>query len=411
MVKRVVITGMGAITPIGKNVEEFWKNAKEGVCGVDKITLFDTTDYKVRIGAEVKDFDPTEYIDRKEAKRMDRYNQLAVVAADEAVKDSGVDLEKVESNKFGVLIGSGIGGIRTTELEYEKIITNKPKRVSPFAIPMLISNMASGTIAIKYGAKGHCTTVVTACASGTNAIGEAFRKIKYGEQDIMITGGAEAAITPLALAGFANMTALSNSEDIKRASIPFDKERDGFVIGEGAGMVIIESLEHAQKRGAKIYAEIVGYGATCDAYHITAPSPDGEGAINCMKMAIDEADISPDKISYVNAHGTSTPANDPTETKAIKTVLGEHAYKIPVNSTKSMTGHLLGAAGGIETIICAKSLIEGFIHPTIGYKVKDEECDLDYVPNQGRKLDIKYALSNSLGFGGHNATLVFKRWE
>lgn len=411
MFKRVVVTGMGAITPIGKNVNEFWLNAKKGVNGIDYITQFDTEDYKVKISGEVKDFNASDYIEKKEARRMDRYNQFAIIAADEAMKDSKIKVEEIDNDRFGVIIGSGIGGFKTTENEYTKLINKGPKRVSPFTIPMLISNMAAGSVAIKYGAKGYCTCVVTACASGTHAIGDAFKKIKYGELDVMISGGAEAAVTHLSVAGFTVLTALSTTNNPERASIPFDKERDGFVVGEGSGMLVLEELEHALKRGAKIYGEIVGYGATCDAYHITQPAPNGEGAAKAMKLAIKEANIKPEDISYVNAHGTSTPYNDKFETMAIKTVLKDHAYKIPVNSTKSMTGHLLGAAGGVEAIICVKSMMDSYVHPTIGYKVKDEECDLDYVPNVGRETNVNYVISNSLGFGGHNASLLFKKWE
>jgi 3-oxoacyl-[acyl-carrier-protein] synthase II len=411
MFKRVVITGMGAITPIGKTTDEFWTNAKKGVNGINDITLFDTTDYKVTIAAEVKDFDVEEYIDKKEARRMDRYNQFAIIAADEAMEDSKIDVEDIDNDRFGVIIGSGVGGLITTQAEHEKLLSKGPKRVSPFMIPMLISNMAAGSVAIKYNAKGHCTCVVTACASGTHAIGEAFKKIKYGEQDIMLAGGAEASVTQLSVAGFTVITALSTKNDPERASIPFDKERDGFVVGEGAGILILEELEHAKKRGAKIYGEVVGYGATCDAYHITQPAPMGEGAAKAMEIAIKEGNISPNEVSYINAHGTSTPYNDKFETQAIKAILKDHAYNIPINSTKSMTGHLLGAAGAIESIICIKSMVDSYVHPTIGYRVKDEECDLDYVPNTGRNANINYALSNSLGFGGHNASLLFKKWE
>jgi 3-oxoacyl-[acyl-carrier-protein] synthase II len=412
MKNRVVITGMGAVTPTGNNVQEFWKSVREGKCGIGEITAFDTTDHKVKLAAEVKEFDPTVAMDKREARRMDRYSQFAMVAAEEAVKDSGLDLDVVDKERFGVVVGSGIGGIGTIEREHKKLMEKGPKRVSPFMIPMIIGNMAAGNIAIKYGAKSMCTTVVTACATGTNAIGDAFRLIQNGIADIIITGGAEASITPLSVAGFANLTALSTSTDPDRASIPFDKDRNGFVMGEGAGILVIESLEHAQKRNARIYAEINGYGATCDAYHITSPAPDGEGGARAMKLAIEDGGIKPEDVSYINAHGTSTPYNDRFETAAIKTVLGEHAYKIPVNSTKSMTGHLLGATGAIEAIVCAKSLQEGFVHETVGLKEIDkEECDLDYVPNEGREQELEYVLSNSLGFGGHNATILLKRWD
>lgn len=410
MKHRVVVTGMEAITPIGNNVETFWENSKKGKCGIDFIKSMDTTNYKVKIGAEVKDFVPENYIDKKEAKRMDRYCQLAMAAAKMAVEDSGLNLESIDKERMGVLVGSGIGGLGTIEKEYEKLLQKGPGRVSPMLIPMIISNMASGNIAIQYGAKGICTSVVTACATGTNAIGESLRILQYGTADIMITGGSEASITQLGLAGFTSLTALSTSTDVTRASIPFDKEREGFVMGEGAGVLILETLEHAIKRGAKIYAEVVGYGATGDAYHMTAPHPEGEGGARAMALAIKDAGINPEDISYINAHGTSTPYNDKLETLAIKKVFGENAYNIPISSTKSMTGHLLGAAGAVEGIVCVKALQEGFIPPTIGYKVKDEECDLDYVPNVGRKADLKYALSNSLGFGGHNASIILKKW-
>jgi 3-oxoacyl-[acyl-carrier-protein] synthase II len=410
MKQRVVVTGMGAITPIGNTVETFWNNSKEGKCGIDFIKTFDTANYKVKIAAEVKDFVPENYIDKKEAKRMDRYCQLAMAAAKEAVEDSGIDLEKIDKERFGVLVGSGIGGLGTIEKEYEKLLQKGPGRVSPMLIPMIIGNMASGNIAIQYDARGICTTVVTACATGTNAIGESLRMLQYGTADIMITGGAEASITQLGLAGFASLTALSTSTDVNRASIPFDKERDGFVMGEGGGVLILETLEHALNRGARIYAEVVGYGSTCDAHHMTAPHPEGDGGARAMKLAIKDAGITPEDISYINAHGTSTYYNDKLETLAIKKVFGENSYNIPVSSTKSMTGHLLGAAGAVEGIACVKALQEGFIPPTIGYKVKDEECDLDYVPNVGRKAELKYVLSNSLGFGGHNASVIFKKW-
>ena len=411
MKNRVVITGMGAVTPIGNDVNSFWGNIKEGTCGIDVIKSFDISDYKCKLGAEVKNFDVTVAIDKREAKKMDKYCQYAMVAADEAIKNSGLDLESIDKEKLAVVVGSGIGGLSTIEQEYTKLMEKGPNRVSPFLIPMIISNIAAGNIAIKYGAKGMCTSVVTACATGTNAIGDAFHLIQDGRADIIIAGGAEGSITPLALAGFASLTALSKSEDPLRASIPFDKERDGFIMGEGAGIVILESLEHAQKRNAKIYAEMKGYGATCDAYHITSPSPDGEGAARAMLMALKDGDVKVEEVSYINAHGTSTPYNDKFETAAIKSAFGEYAYKIPVSSTKSMTGHLLGAAGAIEAIVCAKALEEGFIPATIGYKVPDEDCDLDCVPNFGRKEELQYAMSNSLGFGGHNATILLKKWD
>jgi 3-oxoacyl-[acyl-carrier-protein] synthase II len=408
--RRVVITGLGAITPVGNDVETFWNNIKSGVSGIDFITRFDTSEFKVKIAAEVKDFDPLVYMDRKEAKRMDVFSQFAIASAAQAVEDSKLDLETIDKNRFGVIIGSGIGGIDTIEKEQTKFLQKGPSKVQPLFIPMIISNMAAGNVAIKFQARGICTTVVTACATGTNAIGEAYRMIQYGTADVMLAGGTETSITPLSIAGFTNLTALSKNPDPKRASIPFDAERDGFVMGEGAGVLVLESLEHAQKRGARIYAEMVGYGSTCDAYHMTSPSPDGEGAARAMDIAIKEAGISPDEVSYINAHGTSTPVNDKYETIAVKTVFGENT-KVPISSTKSMTGHLLGAAGAIEGIISVKALEEGFIPPTVGYSVADPDCDLDIVPNVGRKADLKYVLSDSLGFGGHNAVILMKKWS
>ncbi|GCD09352.1 beta-ketoacyl-ACP synthase II [Clostridium tagluense] len=411
MKNRVVITGMGAVTPIGNDVVNFWNNVKEGTCGIDVIKSFDISEFKCKLGAEVKDFDVTVALDKREARKMDKYCQYAMVAADEAIKNSGLDLNAVDSERLAVIVGSGIGGLGTIEQEYAKLMEKGPGRVSPFLIPMIIGNMAAGNIAIKYGAKGKCTSVVTACATGTNAIGDAFHMIQDGRADIIIAGGAEGSITPLALAGFTSLTALTKSEDPLRASIPFDKERSGFVMGEGAGIVILESLEHAKKRNAKIYAEMSGYGSTCDAYHITSPAPNGEGAARAMVIALEDGDVKPEEVSYINAHGTSTPYNDKFETAAIKSAFGEYAYKIPISSTKSMTGHLLGASGAIEAIVCVKALEESFVPATIGYSVPDEECDLDYVPNIGRKQGLKYAMSNSLGFGGHNATILLKKWD
>lgn len=411
MNKRVVITGLGAITPVGNDVNTFWNNIKNGVCGIDSIKAFDTENFKVKLAAEVKDFDPSQYIEKKEVKRMEKFCQFAVASAVQAVEDSKLDVENIDKERFGVIVGSGIGGIGTIEKEQTKFLEKGPNRVQPLFIPIIISNMAAGNIAIRFGAQGVSTTVVTACATGTNSIGEAYRAIQNDLADIMIAGGTEASITPLSIAGFTSLTALSKSDDPKRASIPFDKERDGFVMGEGAGIVVLESLEHAQKRGATIYAEVVGYGSTCDAYHITAPDSEGKGAARAMELAIKEAGITKEEISYINAHGTSTPINDRVETAAIKRVFGDLAKNIPVSSTKSMTGHLLGAAGAIEAIACVKALGEGFIPPTVGYKVQDEECDLDYVPNEGRNVDVKYAMSNSLGFGGHNAVILLKKWS
>lgn len=409
--KRCVITGMGAITPMGNDVQEFWKNIKSGVCGIDKITRFDTTEFKAKVAAEVKNFEPTLYVEKKELKRNDLFSIYGVAAAHQAYESSGIKEGEVDPFRFGVIVGSGIGGLITMEEQILKMGEKGPSKVSPLFIPMTIGNMAAGNIALRFGAKGICTDVVTACATGTNCIGEAYRNIKHGYLDMCLAGGTEASVTPIAVAGFSNLTALSTSDDPLKASRPFNKERGGFVMGEGAGILMLEELEHALKRGAKIYGEVVGYGSTCDAYHITAPSPDGEGAAAAMEMAVKEAGISPEEISYINAHGTGTHHNDIGETAAIKRAFKEAAYKIPVSSTKSMTGHLLGAAGAVEAIACVFALEEGFIPPTIGLEEADPECDLDYVPNVGRAEKVKYALSNSLGFGGHNAVLCLKKWE
>ena len=411
MKKRVVITGLGAVTPLGNNVDTFWNNVKSGVCGIDFIKSFDTENFKSKLAAEVKDFSPEKFLDKREVRRLDKFSQFAMVSAEEALKDSELDLDTLDKYRFGVLVGSGIGGIGTIEKEHSTLMEKGPGRVRPIFIPMIIGNMAAGNIAIKFGAKGVCTTVVTACATGTNAIGEAYKMIEDGRADVMIAGGTEASITPLSIAGFISLTALSRSDDPKRASIPFDKERGGFVMGEGAGIVILESLEHAKKRNANIHAEIVGYGSTCDAYHITAVDPEGEGPARAMKIAIEEAEIDKEEVSYINAHGTGTPTNDKAETKAIKLVFGDKAKDIPISSTKSMTGHLLGAAGAVEAIVCVKCVQDNYIPPTIGYKVPDEECDLDYVPNKGRSGEVKYAMSNSFGFGGHNAVILLKKWS
>ena len=410
MERRVVITGMGALTPIGNDVDAFWSNAKEGKLGIDFIKLIDKDLVDVKIAGEVKDFDPDALIGKKESKRLDRFSQFALVASDEAIKSSGIDLEKEDMDRFGVMIGSGIGGFQTIEKECGNLITGKSKRMSPFFVPMSIINLGAGNVAIKYGIKGTCSSAVTACATGTNNIGDAFRLIKHGYADVMLAGGSEAPITRIGIGGFHSMKALNTSNDPSKASIPFDKNRSGFVMGEGAGVLLLESLEHAEARGANIIAEVVGYGSTCDAYHITSPDPNGTGAAKAMKDAIYEAGISEDEVSYINAHGTSTQLNDKFETAAIKKVFGDNT-KVAISSTKSMTGHLLGAAGAIETIICAKALEEGFIPPTIGYETPDEELDLDYVPNVGRKQELEYALTNSLGFGGHNATLLLKKWK
>ena len=411
MERRVVITGLGAITPIGNNTEDFWKGIKEGKCGIDEITQFDTTNFKVKLAAEVKGFEPEEHFDRRTARRLDRFSQFAIVASREAWKDSKLDKEKENMERVGVILGSGIGGLKTMEEDITNLIQKGPDRVSAMFIPMTICNMAAGNVAIELGIKGESISMVTACASGAHCIGESFRMIKNGYQDIVVAGGTEASITPVGVAGFTNIKALSQAQDKNRASIPFDKERNGFVMGEGAGIVIMEELEHALKRGAKIYAEVVGYGATSDAYHITSPAPGGEGGARAMELAMQEAGAKPEDITYINAHGTSTHLNDSCETEAIKTALGEASKKVMVSSTKSNTGHLLGAAGGVEAVVCAKAIEEGFVPPTINYQVPDEECDLDVVPNEGRKVEVKYAMSNSLGFGGHNASILLKKYE
>lgn len=408
---RVVVTGMGAITPIGNSVEEFFSAVKEGKCGIDNITYFNTEGYAVKLAAEVKNFDPKNYMDVKEAKRMDRFSQYAIAASVEAIKDSSIDMEQLDKERFGVIVGSGIGGLENIEKEAKTLAEKGPRRVNPLFIPMIITNMAAGNIAIKFGALGISTNIVTACATGTHSIGEAFRNIKHGYADVILAGGTEASITPLGVAGFSSLTALSTSTDPMRASIPFDKERDGFVMGEGAGILVLEEYEHAKRRGAKIYAEVVGYGATSDAYHITSPAPGGHGGARAMRNAMAEAEITTKDISYVNAHGTSTEINDRLETAAMKAAFGEDAYHIPISSTKSMIGHLLGAAGAVEAVVCIKAIDEGFIPATIGLQVPDDECDLDYVPNTGREAKVSYAMSNSLGFGGHNATVIFKNME
>lgn len=411
MERRVVITGLGAITPIGNNVQEFWEGLKNSKCGIDEITLFDTTNYKVKLAAEVKQYNPEDYFDRKQAKRLERFTQFSVIASREAIKDSGITKENTDMERVGVIVGSGIGGLRTIELENEKLQTKGPDRVSPMYIPMAISNMAAGNIAIEIGAKGESEAIVTACASATHAIGQSYRMIKHGYEDVIVAGGSESAITPSGIAGFTNMKALSVSADKNRASIPFDKERNGFVMGEGAGILVLEELEHAKKRGAKIYAEVIGYGATSDSYHITSPAPNGEGGAKAMIKAIQDANIKQEQIDYINVHGTSTPLNDSCETAAIKTALGEVAKTVKISSTKGNTGHLLGAAGGIEAIACVKAMEDSFIPPTINYKVPDEECDLNIVPNEGIKQKVNITMSNSLGFGGHNSTIILKKYE
>lgn len=407
--KRVVVTGMGAVTPLGNNVETFWNGIKNNVNGIGEITIFDTTDFKVHIGAEVKGFQPENWMDKKDARRMDRFCQFGVAAAVEAYNNSGLTADSIDSERFAIMAGSGIGGMLTIEAEHEKLLNKGPNRVSPFMVPMIISNMLGGSIAIRFGVQGPCHSIVTACATGTHCIGEAFRMIAHGEADAAFAGAAEAAITPLAMAGFNNMTALSRKNNPSHSSTPFDKERDGFVMGEGGAMMILEELEHAKARGAKIYAEVVGYGSTCDAYHITSPEPTGKGAANAMKLAVQEAGINPQEVSYINAHGTGTPYNDLFETRAIKTIFGEDTT-VPISSTKGLTGHMLGAAGAIEAIVCVKALMEGYIPATANLVTPDEELGLDYVPNTGRDADLQYALTNSLGFGGHNGSLLFKKW-
>ncbi len=408
--KRVVVTGMGAITPIGNSVEEFWKGIRDNKVGIDEITKFDTTDYAVKLAAEVKGFHPREKMNFKLAKRMSPFSQYAVCAAKEAMEQAGIDMAIENPYRVGVSVGSGVGGMKDMEEEHKKLLEKGNDRVKPLLVPMMITNMAAGNVAIAFGAKGKCINVVTACATGTHSIGEAYRSIQCGEADVMIAGGTESAITPLGLAGFTNLTALTKTTDKFKASIPFDKDRSGFVMGEGAGIVILEELEHAKDRGAKILAEVVGYGATCDAYHVTSPAEDGSGAAKSMEFAISEAGMKPEDVDYINAHGTSTHHNDLFETRAIKLALGEAAKNVKINSTKSMIGHLLGAAGGVEFITCVMSIQEGYIHPTVGLQNPDEECDLDYVLGEGVHKDINFALSNSLGFGGHNATLAVKKY-
>ena len=412
MERRCVITGLGAVTPLGNTVEEYWNGLKNGVCGIDYIKKFDTTDYKVKIAAEIKDFDPEQYMTKKDVKRNDLFAIYALAAGMQAFEDSKLDMKKEDADRIGVIVGSGVGGLMTMEEQVKRLTDKGPSRVSPLFITMTIGNMAAGNIAIRVGAKGVCEDIVTACATGTNAIGTAFRNIKHGYLDACIAGGAEGAICGIGVAGFTNLTALSTEEDPKKACRPFDKERNGFVMGDGSGILVLEELEHALARGAKIYGEVVGYGATADAYHVTLPEPTGEGAAKAMKFAMQEAGITPEQVGYINAHGTSTHANDVGETKAIKLAMGEECAKnIPISSTKSMTGHLLGAAGAIEAIACVKALEEGFLPPTINYHTPDEECDLDYIPNVGREAkEAEYALSNSLGFGGHNGVLCFKKW-
>ncbi len=410
MSRRVVITGMGAVTPIGNNVEDFWANIKKGTVGVGPITKFDTSDYKAHLAAEVKDFDPLQYMDKKSARRMEDFSQYAVAAAKEAMEDAGLDMEKEDSFRVGCAVGCGIGSLQCVQRNYVRIQTKGPNRVEPLMIPMLISNIAAGNISIQLGLQGKNINVVTACATGNHNIGEAFRSIQYGEAEVMFAGGTEGAITESGVAGFTGLNALSTSEDPLRASIPFDAERGGFVMGEGAGILVMEELEHAKARGAKIYAEIVGYGATSDAHHVTAPLEDGSGAAKAMEFAMKDAGVTPEEIDYVNAHGTGTHLNDLTETAALKLAMGEAAYHCKVNSTKSMVGHLLGAAGGVEAIACVKAIQENYVHKNAGLVNRDPECDLDCV-TEAVETPVNVAMSNSLGFGGHNATLIFKAYE
>ena len=411
MKRRVVVTGLGAVTPIGNTVEEFWASVKEGKVGIGAITKFDTTDYKVKIAAEVKNFVAKERMDFKAAKRMELFSQYAVAAASEAFADAGLDMSKEDAFRAGVIIGSGIGSLQMEESEYTKITTKGPSRVNPLMVPLMISNMAAGNVSIQLGLRGKCTNVVTACATGTNCIGDAFRAIQYDDADVMVAGGTEGCICPTGVAGFTALTALSTAEDPLRASIPFDKDRSGFVLGEGAGVVVLEELSHAKARGAHIYAELVGYGSTSDAYHITSPIEDGSGAAKAMELAMKEAGAVPKDITYINAHGTGTHHNDLFETRAIKEAFGEAAKDVVINSTKSMIGHLLGAAGGVEFVTCVKTIQDGFIHQTVGTQIPDEECDLNYAIGAPVEKDVRYAMSNSLGFGGHNATLLVKKYE
>lgn len=408
--KRVVVTGLGAVTPVGNSVKEFWDNVKKGTVGIGPITYFEPSEYKAKVAGQLKGFEPAKYMDAKAARRMEPFCQYAVAAAGEAIKDAKLDLEKEDTTRIGVCIGSGIGSLQSIEREHAKLLEKGPKRTNPMLIPMMISNMAAGNVSIAYGLRGKCTNVVTACATGTHSIGDAYRAIQTNDADVMVCGGTEAAITPLSVAGFCALTALSPEEDPQKASLPFDKERSGFVMGEGAGIVVLESYEHAVQRGARIYAELVGYGATSDAYHITSPEEDGDGAARAMTAAMNEAGISPEQVDYINAHGTATHINDLCETRAIKKAFGDAAYKVKINSTKSMIGHLLGAAGAVEFIVCVKSIEEGFVHATAGLCESEEEMDLDYC-KEACKMPVNYAVSNSLGFGGHNAVLLCKKFE
>lgn len=407
--RRVVVTGMGAITPIGNSVEEFWSGIKEGKTGFGPITYFDTADYRCKLAAEVKDFDPTQYMDKKSARRMEQFCQFAVAAAGQAIADAGLDMEQEDPYMVGCSVGSGIGSLQAMEREYDRLKEKGPGRVGPMLVPLMISNMAAGNVSIAYGLKGKSLNVVTACATGTHSIGEAYRTIQYGDADVMIAGGTESSITPIGIAGFSALTALSFSEDPERASIPFDKERNGFVMGEGSAVVVLEELEHAKRRGAKIYAELIGYGCSSDAYHITSPAEDGSGAATAMLNALKDGGVAPEELTYINAHGTSTHHNDLFETRAIKLAFGEHAYDLKINSTKSMVGHLLGAAGAVEFVTCVKEIQEGYIHRTVGLRETEEELDLNYC-RDGYEEEVPYALTNSLGFGGHNASLLLKKY-
>lgn len=407
--RRVVITGMGAITPIGNSVEEFWNGIKEGKTGFGPITYFDTADYRCKLAAEVKDFDPTQYMDKKSARRMEQFCQFAVAAAGQAIADAGLTMEQEDPYMVGCSVGSGIGSLQAMEREYDRLKEKGPGRVGPMLVPLMISNMAAGNVSIAYGLKGKSLNVVTACATGTHSIGEAYRTIQYGDADVMVAGGTESSITPIGIAGFSALTALSFSEDPQRASIPFDKDRNGFVMGEGSAVVVLEELEHAKRRGAKIYAELIGYGCSSDAYHITSPAEDGSGAATAMLNALKDGGVAPEKLTYINAHGTSTHHNDLFETRAIKLAFGEHAYDLKINSTKSMVGHLLGAAGAVEFVTCVKEIQEGYIHRTVGLRETEEELDLNYCRNSYEE-EVPYALTNSLGFGGHNASLLIKKY-
>ena len=407
--RRVVITGMGAITPIGNSVEEFWNSIKEGKTGFGSITYFDTADYRCKLAAEVKDFDPAQYMDKKSARRMEQFCQFAVAAAGQAIADAGLIMEQEDPYMVGCSVGSGIGSLQAMEREYDRLKEKGPGRVGPMLVPLMISNMAAGNVSIAYGLKGKSLNVVTACATGTHSIGEAYRTIQYGDADVMVAGGTESSITPIGIAGFSALTALSFSEDPQRASIPFDKDRNGFVMGEGSAVVVLEELEHAKRRGAKIYAELIGYGCSSDAYHITSPAEDGSGAATAMLNALKDGGVAPEKLSYINAHGTSTHHNDLFETRAIKLAFGEHAYDLKINSTKSMVGHLLGAAGAVEFVTCVKEIQEGYIHRTVGLRETEEELDLNYCRDSYEE-EVPYALTNSLGFGGHNASLLLKKY-